>query len=124
MKCSVCWKVVRKSHAKYQCECGNICHTNCVNESAGPSTHTWVCSRCFALEFPFNHIIDDEDFYCTLNAFFHSSMNIETSRLRASIIDVLSFDNQIELESEICNLDNLDSPCHYYFSNTFNEKNV
>ena len=61
-------------------------------------------------------------FIVHLMHFFHSSMNIETSRLRASIIDVLSFDNQIELESEICNLDNLDSPCHYYFSDTFNEK--
>ena len=66
MKCSIRLKVIRNSHIKYQCKCGNLCH---ALESMGKHTNTWLCYFCLAVEFLFNHILNDDELQLTMNIF-------------------------------------------------------
>ena len=87
----------------------------------GKHTNTWLCSFGLAVEFPFNHILADE-FQLTMNIYFHSSIDMDAPRLSNSVVNVLSLDDEIKSDSENLNLGNFDSSCHYYFSDSFNDK--
>lgn len=115
MKCIVCLNPLRNNQNHLVCHCGNQCHEKCSD--ATHSQGMWSCFYCVANELPFNHIIDDDEFIFTINAFFRQNGNINNiSRLCSNLFDTFN-DNE----------DNdgpgtFETACNYYFSDTFNSK--
>lgn len=122
MKCHFCSNTVRNNQKLCVCDlCGKQCHEVCYmsNSSLHVSPKSWICPQCISNELPFNHIIEDDDFHRELFSFFHYSSNDFSSELGldSHVFDVFGLNND-----EKTPIRNLNSPCNYYFNDTFNHK--
>ena len=73
--CSICCKSIKPSDHSLKCDCClHYVHRNCTNMNQDEytnrqsSTSCWSCIACNELNFPFNHILDDNTFISALPA--------------------------------------------------------
>ena len=67
--CSVCLKFVRSNQRAILCDnCSNWTHAKCAYLSndeyvmLGSSAEPWFCTCCLQSIFPFNHIVNENEF--------------------------------------------------------------
>lgn len=113
--CFICHKCISKGQKTVCCTvCLNCIHTKCSQFAQNDIDSEYVCSMCLCSTFPFNHIVDEVEYYNILLNFFNdypvfSNQDINIARLRLlGNIDLLQ-DRDLNPDSNLYNRFDLDS---------------
>ena len=112
--CKKCTNIIVNDHYILCSFCNCTYHNRCVY---GPmSDPHWLCSDCTGSLFPFNHILDDDEFRYSLDYFYNS---VEYNKLLSLKLNPFLFDDVINNDSANNLLNpNSDNSCNYIYDSS------
>ena len=136
-KCTICKQNILTHSRSISCSlCMMIFHVNCLPnmmEIMDAGYLNWLCNYCTGTEFPFNNVMDDNDFIVNMNEFFGNEKFMTLEQISFNPFNnshdedefnepLLDIDPDLQYFNNFANLQNYGENCHYYVEDSFNAK--
>ena len=91
--CPVCNQRLLSHARKIKCtNCLNVYHIKCLSYNSD-SAECWICTKCISDTMPFNHFIDDDHFFASVNSFFGSENVAQFNHIVFNPFEISEMDN-------------------------------
>ena len=123
MFCLYCRKCLKGNDTFINCAiCNRSIHSKCSDESRTLSSANWYCKHCIGSIFPFNHIIDNDEFIHEVKQ-INNDQTIDFNDLIKLNINPFNLNDDNDKEpDENVGINNPVDQCNYYCSDTFNDR--